>query len=628
MKIARLFFLNLVLVGLLSHGAAFGEHQKDGAAKTGRVQATDPAERLKTLLEAGPITALYGLSEEEKAAQVDALVSLNEYYKDALALFPECSAKFSPYIGEGFGSNSFHGKIDLKSREANRAVAFDQVAKACRTAKAISERLKASGATACTTHELSSSSYDLGSVAIARFFAVEGASSLEALPAPGFLAIPSNLSSHLHELRLASDLKGVTEEQRQEKIKSVHKYKKTQERKGRDPHHVDGAALADSILSLVIDFAERKDLGVRKEVSKLLSAALSAHNNPDSYRALIIGKNAECEPEIFLSLDSVLAEYEETLSDDKALEEFRKLRQQYGLASQDLDKFQAESAHGESQFVIGGALTEREKAHNEPTHLVDLLVKNGKPRIRHTTPADGGWFKSVEKMRKNVAAPEESVLEASRRHEYAVTRTFDDYARYFGPSFKEHMDRLTEKDHVIDMGSGEGLFLESLAKRDHAPNTTGVTLIMKRESPFTGDRFRYIENDLGKVTDKEILGAHGKAKEMTDIYGVFSYVPEIDKLLARYFSLLRDDGTLHLVFADRRNLFILPDGREVNLKEFLESRYVKGLTVKSVHVWKKDSNDTGISIQKKPGESVVIPTLKLKSAVEGEPPARVFTVEK
>lgn len=628
MKIARLFFLNLVLVGLLSHGAAFAEHQKDGAAKTGRIQAADSADRLKAIFDAGPITSISGLSEEEQVAQVDALISLNDYYKQALALFPGCSAKFRPYIGQGFGSSFFHGKLDLKSREANRAVAFQQVTRECRPAKAISERLKASGATACTAHELTSSSDDLGSAAIARFFAVEGASSLEALPAPGFLATPSNLSSHLYQLQLASDLKGVNEEQRQEKIKSVHEYKKTQERKGRDPHHIDGAALADSILSLVIDFAERKDLGVRKEISKLLSAAISAQSNPESYRALIIGKNAECEPEIFLSLGSIIAEYEKSLSDDKSREEFRKLRRQYGLADEDLEKFQAEQAHGASQFVMGGALTDREKKHNEPTHLVDLAVKNGKPRIRHSTPADGGWFKSVERMRKNVVAPDESVLEASRRHEYAVTRTFDDYAHYFAPSFREHMDRLTEKDHVIDMGSGEGLFLESLAKRDHAPNTTGVTLIMKRESPFSGDRFRYIENDLGKVTDEEILGKHGKAKEMTDVYGIFSYVPEIDKLLARYFSLLRDDGTLHLVFADSRNIFILPDGREVRLKELLESEYVKGLAVNSVHEWKKDGRDRGISIQKKSGESVVIPKLKLKSAVEGDPPARVFTVEK
>jgi hypothetical protein len=174
MKIARLFFLNLVLVGLLSHGAAFGEHQKDGAAKTGRVQATDPAERLKTLFEAGPITALYGLSEEEKAAQVDALVSLNEYYKDALALFPGCSAKFTLHIGESFNHSDFHGKLELRSRESNRRIAFKEVAKECKPPKAISDRLKASGAAACTTHELSFSWDDLGSAAAARFFAVEG----------------------------------------------------------------------------------------------------------------------------------------------------------------------------------------------------------------------------------------------------------------------------------------------------------------------------------------------------------------------------------------------------------------------------------------------------------------------
>ena len=175
--------------------------------------------------------------------------------------------------------------------------------------------------------------------------------------------------------------------------------------------------------------------------------------------------------------------------------------------------------------------------------------------------------------------PERAIEEANRRHSYHVRRSVDEYRQYFGKDFPQAIAALGARDHLVDMGSGEGYFAEAMATRGaDAPRVTGVTLRMERRIPVH-PRLRYVVRDFRELEDRDILGEAGKASVITDVFGIFSYYKDASGLLERYFGMLREGGAIFLFYSDERTRVRLPDGKNVSMTEFLESRWVRGLKV-------------------------------------------------
>jgi SAM-dependent methyltransferase len=297
---------------------------------------------------------------------------------------------------------------------------------------------------------------------------------------------------------------------------------------------------------------------------------------------------------------------------------FQKLRAEYGLDTASLDKADAGEMHCTSQYDSGGGFLPSDKKHHDSTEFIDAAYKGDAPQVHYVTPPQGGWFQQRIPTREEYGGLETIALLAKKsddEHIYNVERNFLDYVGIFPPSFAEKLLSLGSDSHVIDMGSGEGLFVEGVvtpptadkawkekpdsyvfkdedetkerarlndflaqwtAKKER-PYATGITLKMSREKP-KHEKLGFLTDYLDNVTDKALTqdGKAGKADVITDVYGVFSYAPDTTAVLQRYVDLLKPGGKI-FISGNVKGVVVRPDGSRMRLLDWVAT--IPGLKV-------------------------------------------------
>lgn len=465
------------------------------------------------------------------------------------------------------------------------------------------------------------------------------------LPETGKHYTTENLSNQRARLAEAVRLRQKDIEAADQIEKDEAKDLENSTRKGRDPERLGEHGYSQVFLSFFRDFA-----GVAnddKSYCKFADALRESLLDPAQQRTLLIAGEPMDSSQIAYS--AVLDSVEKKLSGE-SLKKFQKLRKDYLLVSEKMVPVEAAYLHGVSQFKIGAILTHIEKAHDLPTDYVSLLKDGEAAKVWHRNAPRDGWMVTKEGQtlsRSKNQNPSEAIDAVNLRHNYEISRTIEDYTRYFDEgSLAKRLLNLRRESHVIDMGSGKGFFMEGLTQgfkandrssqtikdlaaipKEQRPSATGVTIKMDREMPkFDNNRMKVFEKYLDKVSDEELIGKKtpGAADVVTDVFGVFSYVDDVSGLLDRYMRLTKPDGSIYIVSGRSRNMVKLSDNKEVRLFDYLSGLKDTGIKI-SDHSTRSDG-DLGVVIEKD-GKPIKLPKLVLESSVEGEPPHRVFVVK-
>ena len=193
------------------------------------------------------------------------------------------------------------------------------------------------------------------------------------------------------------------------------------------------------------------------------------------------------------------------------------------------------------------------------------------------------------------------------------------YVTLLGPSFMTDVARLGPRGIWADMGAGRG---DAVREYKNWGGRAGVmaasfesleTLRLLGEVP-EGMRIldgRFVED----IPPSEL----GRADVITDVYGAMSYSSRIDKVLERYFRMLKPGGAIYLHSFEAHTVVTGPGGTNLFLREWLQ-------TLPGVHAertWRMV--DFGETIRLTlDGSEPFIPTLVLREASEGWPPSRAF----
>ena len=279
------------------------------------------------------------------------------------------------------------------------------------------------------------------------------------------------------------------------------------------------------------------------------------------------------------------------------------------------------------------------------------------------------------------------------RNFFETRRDFEKYAELFPQSFLSRVSSLKDDGHWIDAGSGEGFALQDLFNqtvidpekvlkeaassfwrarkividpeplRESAqqlnfreaadkPKITGVTYKMERPDP----KIPNLAFKVGRFFEDIPLGEFAPADLITDLYGVISYTPQLDEVLRRYHSLLKDSGRAYIFIGDYLSVpqhigtrRIERIGEEGWYSPFVNSTVTRtdGTTV-SLLDWIKSLPDFNAKVEKvviqqpkkgnlvpgeierstlvleKRTEQSNIPLLKLLESDDGKPPIRKF----
>ena len=276
---------------------------------------------------------------------------------------------------------------------------------------------------------------------------------------------------------------------------------------------------------------------------------------------------------------------------------------------------------------------------------------------------------------------------------FEVRRDIYHYTELFPQTFIEQLASLEKEDHWIDAGSGEGFAVEDLANKtvldspsllqqmeptfrkprrvkvnsealraaadklngkdtSEKPQITAVTVKMERTPPQmekvkfkTGRYFEDIPNEEFSPGDM-----------ITDLYGVMSYSPKVDKVLRKYHRILKMNGRAYIFIGDyvpasRVNSFFRvlqvgesgwdapfaksqvkrKDGSTVTLLDWVLS--LKGFKASVQHreveaaSWGHASTGPILRstlVLEKVTRDFDIPNLRLVHTTEGKPPVRTF----
>jgi hypothetical protein len=111
------------------------------------------------------------------------------------------------------------------------------------------------------------------------------------------------------------------------------------------------------------------------------------------------------------------------------------------------------------------------------------------------------------------------------------------------------------------------------------------------------------------IEDSEL----GRFDIITDVYGVFSYTPSVDRTLARYLGMLEPNGAIYLHFEAFVTSIKTSDGRELKILDWL--RNIEGISVQNLE---RDS----FLITRTSESMPRIPQLVLEKVINDFPPPR------
>ena len=199
------------------------------------------------------------------------------------------------------------------------------------------------------------------------------------------------------------------------------------------------------------------------------------------------------------------------------------------------------------------------------------------------------------------------------------------YSGVFGSGFLSKLKRLTRDDHWLNAGAGS-----AFAERDYlagVEETAKVTSVgVKRprgnrwDSKYPNDKYRYLEGRYIEDIPLSELKKFGKPKVITDLFGPLAYSHRPDLVMAKYLSLLHEDGTLFI----RPGVYTsFTKGDKVfGFGTFL--KMIPGVNVKQL----KDGFENCFEITVADSEKLRVPKLELLFLdVNTRPPERQFRVK-
>lgn len=204
-------------------------------------------------------------------------------------------------------------------------------------------------------------------------------------------------------------------------------------------------------------------------------------------------------------------------------------------------------------------------------------------RLGPGAPALGRPGAGVERPGAGVAARAE-LTEAQRvgcanvvrANLFERGRPLSAYEAMLGAEFAADCAALGRDDHILDAGAGELRAMRELAAgRPDAerPSITAVTLVAAEQNIevlAAHERARVLAGRLfDDIPDEELRGAAGKFSRIVDVFGVFCYSPDPDRVLARYLRNLAPGGKIYLI-ATQRHL-VLRGTRALSLPDWLAS---------------------------------------------------------
>ncbi|MBI4405695.1 MAG: hypothetical protein HY537_16170 [Deltaproteobacteria bacterium] len=240
---------------------------------------------------------------------------------------------------------------------------------------------------------------------------------------------------------------------------------------------------------------------------------------------------------------------------------------------------------------------------------------------------------------------------------FPASGTLKSYLETLPTEFSYDLLKLGGQSTLLDAGCGEAYFAEQyvaltsdieqqriligpvlmnfkalLSKPSfQRAKTVAVDLKIRRTGiPSYGGRLKILT---GRFFEEIPIEDIGPTDLITDLFGVFAYSPRVDDVLRRYFSLLKNQGTLYIFFGDEKEnyglkSFIEKQGGKIPLIEWV--RRIPGLQVTTLK-GSGGGRTAGISlkIQIKNRPDILVPELNLWhiSDKHSGPPIRTYKLK-
>ncbi len=183
---------------------------------------------------------------------------------------------------------------------------------------------------------------------------------------------------------------------------------------------------------------------------------------------------------------------------------------------------------------------------------------------------------------------------------FVVMRGLEDYQNAFQDKFTYALNQLRPNDHWIDVGSGSAKAqLEFLSQSDNSKvQTTAIAVnkpvvysVLKNTYAFKHpgilQKHRYFS---GKTVEELDLVRERlvSADLVTDLFGAFSYSPQIDQVLFKQISMLKVGGQLFVYTPLIMQIKIYDQkGNQIPIRDWLSS--IPGVKVSSLFLGIEDS---------------------------------------
>jgi SAM-dependent methyltransferase len=233
---------------------------------------------------------------------------------------------------------------------------------------------------------------------------------------------------------------------------------------------------------------------------------------------------------------------------------------------------------------------------------------------------------------------------------YITNRTLENYAELLPTGFSDALRRLGPNDRWLDIGAGGGQAIldYSAPEYDFMPDgkvktggkakAVAISIEDRRSARWWkqsaiagGDRLQYLHGKrLREYTNEEL----GKFQIITDVFGGFSYTPDLSLFIEKVLSLLDVGGSfftmvqsVHLENGkdDPATWYLTelidPAGRDVKICTWLKSVSCVRVSCESKSSWDAPTELIRVT---KTCEDVAVPPLKRLRFEAGNPPERHF----
>jgi len=155
---------------------------------------------------------------------------------------------------------------------------------------------------------------------------------------------------------------------------------------------------------------------------------------------------------------------------------------------------------------------------------------------------------------------------------FRTIRSLTAYLETLGDPFSHSLHALTAKDHWVDLGCGDACaisdYQHGFAKETSAgARVTGITYKYERKK-------RDVNVLPGNYFEEVPMGKIGKAKLITDVYGVLAYTTTFSADLQKAINLLEPNGELYVYLGDlgelEQSTVELIDGNKVGLVDWIK----------------------------------------------------------